>query len=127
MLAATLLFQIKAHYAGLSTGQGAGAHTQKRLEKRLEKKVEMRKLNFQLVCHVCAAFRTHTGHRILDQTHTRKDTHTHTHGPLKGCLMNVWLARLARADERLAIKWEMLKIICITYAPRLTAYLMQLR
>lgn len=59
--------------------------------------------------------------------HTPARAHTHTHGPLKGCLMNVWLARLARADERLAIKWEMLKIICITYAPRLTAYLMQLR
>lgn len=49
-------------------------HTPK---KRLEKKVEMRKLNFQLVCHVCRI--SDTGHRILDQPPTPTVTHKHTH------------------------------------------------
>lgn len=84
-----------------------------------------------------AAFRTgDTRHGILDHSspaQCRPFLLTPAKGnPLKGCLMNVasfcsWNPYVDMSDDRLAIKCEMLKIICITYAPRLTAYLMQLR
>lgn len=72
-----------------------------------------------------AAFRTQDTGYLTKHSPTWTHTRTHTR-PAQGLLNECALAR-AIADDRLAIKWEMLKIICITYAPRLTAYLMQLR